>query len=273
MVKQRREQMGVQPGDEIVLKGTVTFARLDKPVTGEALVQENNRRARLGMSPIDEFRSITIENPEIVQGEGTPLANFHAQGVYQAKGTGKPTMGFESKSLYPPKYGHMQEDGSVQEIPDPQKNPSPGQVVYLLIRAYGKKGYNNLGSTFDNIVFAPGEINFYEGRGNGLEGFGKAMNMPVHPIKNDNTQNQPVQENVDQKQLVGAGAGQGQGFGGFSQAPAGDPNQPETNQDGFAGFGQANGATNNPFGVQEGTIPNQGSPFGNSGQRGKSPYA
>lgn len=278
--KQTREQLGVQPGDKIILKGKVAFARLDKAVTGDLLARENERRAKHGMMKTKEFRSVTIEDPEIVQGEGTPLANFHGQGVYASKTTGKPTMSFESKSLFAPDYGHMQENGTIQEMADPQKNPAQGQVIYLMISAFAPKGFNNLGSTFDAIVFVPGEIEFYEGKNNSLAGFGEAMNMPVERASNNVAQTQPAQEQqVPEEQLVGAGAGvgQGQGFGGFGQVPPNTPNQ----QGGIGGFGQAGqenpaqtGASANPFGIQEGTMSGQGSPFGsNNGQRGKSPYA
>ncbi|WP_078598647.1 hypothetical protein [Evansella clarkii] len=290
MAKQTREQLGVKEGDQIVLKGKVTFARLDKAVDGEALVSENQRRARMGMLHTKPFRSVTIEEPEIVQGDGTALAQFHGQEVYNSKSTGKPTMSFETKSLYAPSYGHIQENGTIMEIADPEKNPAQGQVVYLLITAFKAKGFNNLGSTFDTVVFEKGPIQFYEGRGNSLAGFGQAMNMPVQSMTNAEREAQQPQEKPTP---VGAGVGADQGSfggGGFGQAPAGDPNQPAGNQGGFGGFGQAapqdqgqagfgqpapepNGASPNPFGVPEGAMSDQGSPFGNSGQRGKSPYA
>ncbi|MCR6108584.1 hypothetical protein HXA34_20050 [Salipaludibacillus agaradhaerens] len=290
MSKRTREQLGVKEGDRIVLKGRVSFARLNKAVTGDALARENERRERMGMMRTKEFRSVTIENPEIVQGDGTPLAQFHSQEVYQSKSTSKPTMSFESKSLFPPSYGHMQEDGSIKEIPDPEKNPDQGQIVYLLITAFKSKGFANLGSTFDTIVFEKGDIQFYEGKGSNLAGFGQAMNMPVQSMTNAESavrEQVPVGAQMDQQ-------------GGFDQAPVGNQNHanqnnfgsfgqgPEQGQGGFdqaqtqeqGGFGQAppeqNGTNNNPFGsfgVQEGSMPNQGSPFGNSGQRGKSPYA
>ncbi|MGX1195820.1 hypothetical protein [Metabacillus sp. SLBN-84] len=297
--KQTREQLGVQPGDKIILRGRVAFARLDKAVTGEALARENERRAKLGMMKTKEFRSVTIEQPEIVQGEGTPLANFHAQSVYQSKTTGLPTMSFESKSLFAPDYGHMQEDGTILEMADPGKNPAPGQVIYLMVSAFAPKGFNNLGSTFDAIVYDKGAIQFYEGKNSSLAGFGQAMNMPVERMTDGagTAQPQPQEQvQVAQEQLVGAGVGGGQnqgGFGGFGQAPAGDPNQQQANpnqsgfggfgqtqtqgQGGFGGFGQQNpgqgAGTSNPFGVQGEAIPNQGSPFGGSGQVGKSPFA
>lgn len=283
--KQTREQFGVKEGDKIIIRGKVTFARLDKAVEGEALARENERRSRNGMLHTKAFRSVTIEEPEIVQGGGSALANFHGQDVYQAKGTGKATMSFESKSLFPPSYGHMQDNGSILEIADPQKNPAQGQIIYLMITAFKAKGFNNLGSTFDAVVFEKGPIQFYEGRGNSLAGFGQVMNMPVESMPNVSPQEQPV--NAPQEELVGAGAGAGQnngGFGGFSQAPTGDPNQAQTNQ-GFGGFGQQNqggfgqpnngqnGVSENPFGVQGESVSNQNSPFANNGQRSSSPYA
>ena len=298
-MKQKREQLGVQKGDKIILKGTVAFARLDKLVDGADLDRENQRRTQMGMIPTKAFRSVTIENPEIVQGQGTPLAKFHEQEVYQSKGSGKPTMNFESKSLFPPSFGHIQPNGAIQEIPDPQKNPAQGQVVYLMISAYQTKSHSNLGSTFDAVVYEQGEIKFYESKSNSLAGFGQAMNMPVEPM-------------APQQDLVGAGVNQQGGFGqqeqagfnqqqnfgqqnqgngnqqgGFGQVPAGDPNQGNGNQNGFGGFGQgqeqgqngfgqsqpqgdqaSNG--NDPFGLQGGSGD---SPFGNNGQRTTSPYA
>lgn len=278
MRKQRREDLGVQPGDKVIIKGKVTFARVDKAVTGDALRQENERRARMGMNPIDSesYRSITIEHPEIVQGQGTPLAKFHEQTVYQDKKTLNPTMSFESKSNFAPSYGQFQADGSVLEMDDPMKNPAPGQEVYLLINAYGKKGFANIGSSFETIVYPMGEISFYEGgKGRGISGFGELMNVPVQAA---------------QPELVGAGVGAGAtaqtNQAGFSQAPVaqGQQNgfvgfgaaQEQTQQNAFGGAGQApaqNQQNGNPFGIPEGSVQNQGNPFSSNGQPGNNPFA
>ena len=251
--KQTREQLGVKAGDKIILKGKVTFARLDKVVTGEALAKENERRAKLNMLPTKEFRSVTIEDPEVVQGQGTPLAMYYGQSVYQSKSNGKNTMSFESKSLYPPQYGHMQ-DGKIVQIPDPQRNPAQGQEIYLMISAFAPKGFNNLGSTFDAIVFGEGEIKFYENN-NALSGFGEALNMPVETLPTNGqpeTQSQPEPEPV-----TANGFGQGT-QGGFGGAPVGQPNS----------FGQAQGGASNPFGVQDNDLAG-----GNNGQRANNPFA
>lgn len=265
MSKQTREQLGVKPGDKIVLKGEVTFARLDKLVEGEDLVKENERRSKIGMIKADKpFRSITIKNPEIVQGAGTPLATFHGQQVYPNK-DGENVITLESKSLYPPSYGHLQ-NGTIVEIEDPQKNPATGQIVYLLIEAYNVKGFSNMGSTFNAIVFEEGPINFYEGASSSaIKGFGEVMNMPVQPLNNT----QPV---VKQD-----GNAFGGNAGGFGQAEVPVQTQPEQNQ-GFGqpaqnqgqGFGQPTQQgqpNNNPFGVKDSDVA------GNTGQPANSPFA
>ena len=177
MSRQKREELGVKAGDKIIIKGNVSFARLDKLVEGEALDKENARRQKLGMLITKPFRSIAIENPEVVNGKGTPLAMFYGQNVYTSKGSGKQTMSFESKSLFPPTFGHMI-DGKVVEMEDPQKNPAPGQEVYLMIEAYAPKGFSNLGSSFNAVVYGEGDIEYYEPN-NSLAGFGEAMNLDV----------------------------------------------------------------------------------------------
>src|SRR5690606_22640217 len=103
------------------------------------------------------FRSIAVEDMDVIEGAGTPLAQFHGQSVYVAKGSGKQTMSLESKSLYPPTFGHIQ-NGQIVEIADPMKNPAPGQEVFLLIEAFGSKGFNKLGSSFNSIVYPEGDI-------------------------------------------------------------------------------------------------------------------
>lgn len=256
MVKQTREQLGVKPGDRIILKGKVSFARIDKLVEGEALARENDRRAKIGMMPTKPFRSITIEEPEIVKGQGTPLANYYGQTVYTSKASGKKAISIDSKSLFAPQYGHIQ-NGKVVQIPDPKKNPAPGQVVYLYITAFAPKGFNRIGSTFDAIVFEEGDIKFYEGT-NSLVGFGQEMNMPVETMPQEQTQSDTHQfsepeTNTQEEQ---------------TSVPTSNPFD-EPAADPFA-----DGAADNPFDVQDGDM--QTSPFGstnNSGQSANSPFA
>lgn len=288
MAKQKREELGVQNGDRIIIKGSVSFARIDKLIDGEALEKENKRRAGLGMNPMKPFRSITIENPEVVQGQNTPLATFHGQSVYTDQKTGVPKLTVDSKSKFPPAYGHFQEDGTLKEIPDPQRNPAVGQVVYLWIEAYSSKGFPNMGSSFNAIVFEKGDIKYYE-TGGGLAGFGQALGVSV--------QSMPSQPQAQPEPQVVNG-----NFGGLAPAP----HQPQTNPaaqntGGFGGlggqtqaapqpavgnFGQAPAA--NSFGVQDADLAGGGSsfaaaggsPFGgsfgggdSSGQRANSPFA
>lgn len=243
-VRKRREELGVKAGDQLVIKGIVTFAKLDKLVEGEALIKENERRAKIGMIESKPFRSVSIENPEIVQGQGTPLETFYGQEVYTAKGTGAPTMTVESKSLFPPKFGHIQ-NGVIVEIEDPMKNPEKGQEVYLMIEAYSVKGYANLGSTFNSIVYGEGPIEFYEGA-NSLAGFGEALGMPVKALDTTPTPVVPAEEPAPAPATAPAPA--------FGQTAPATPATPATPAPASNAFGVQDNAveetapTANPFG-------------------------
>lgn len=189
MAKQTREQLGVKAGDEIILKGNIAFSRLDKLVEGEALVKENERRRKIGAIAAEKpFRLVVIEDIEVVKGKNSPLATYYGSDVFADKKTGKQRLSIESKSPKAPVFGHMQDGGSVLQIADPEKNPNTGQEVYLHIKAFASKGYSNLGSTFNAVVYGPGEISFYNG-GDTLDGFGELMGIEV------SKKSQEVQEN------------------------------------------------------------------------------
>lgn len=174
MSRLTREQFGVALGDTIIIRGTVTFAKLDKPVNGKALDKVNQRRLKRGMKETKPFRRITIKNPSIIQGQGTPLAKFYEQNIYRNKIT------LESKSLFPPVYKHVQ-NGDAVMIDDPQKNPAIGQEIMIQISAFQSKGFPYLGSGFDVIIFPEGPIQFYEASRaeENLSGFGKSIDLPV----------------------------------------------------------------------------------------------
>lgn len=262
-MKLTREQLGVQKEDMIVIEGFVSYARVDKLIEGEALVQESKRRESLGMIKTDTpFRTITITEPKVIKGDQSPLAQFHGQNVYVDK-NGKKAMSLESKSKFPPKYGHIQ-NGVLVEMADPMKNPATGQKVLLFIQAYGSKSYSKIGSSFNAIVFPEGEIKYYEGgNGNGLSGFGQALNLPVQNMVGQapepanllgeqptNGSTQPAQPAQPAQPVVN----------GFDTAaiqptqPVTQPEQPTQPLDQqFAGFGQTPpqpqtaGRSDNPF--------------------------
>jgi len=252
MAQQRQtyEQLGVKDGDTIVIQGKVSFARIDKLIEGDALAEENKRRQSTGRIVTGPFRTITIEEPSVTQGANTPLAQYYAQRIYTAKASGKPALTIESKSPFPPKYGHMQ-NGVLVEIEDPKRNPNTGQVVSLIIRAYKPKNFANIGSSFDAIIFPEGPIEFYEGS-NVLAGYGKSLGIPVRTL--DSAQPKPVepQNNTGLEQPNIA-----EGFG-QTQQQAFEQAQPQQ------GFGQA------PFGNGFGIQDNQ---LGNSGQKTDTPFS
>lgn len=186
MQKQSREQLGVKPGDEIFIEGKVHFARVAQAIDGEDLANENKRRAGIGLSPMDKaFRTITISDPKVIQGQGTPLAQFHESKIYQPKGDANARhMSFESKSKIEPKFYCLNANGEITELKNPGKNPAVGQTVVLRVRAYGgKTATSRLGSTFEDIAYMSRaeDIQFYTGGNSAqsLEGFAKATNRPV----------------------------------------------------------------------------------------------
>lgn len=266
MTKQTREQLGVKEGDKIVIKGVVAFARIDKAVEGQALERENERRRNLGMIPADRpFRSITIAYPEIVSGQGSPLAQFYQQTIYQGKyqnQNGVPMMSLESKSQYPPQFGHI-ENGVIKQIPDPRKNPAQGQVVYLLIEAFRGKGYNNLSSSFNSIVYEEGPIRFFEAN-QALAGFGEALGMPVEYLETN-------EENVAEPQIAPEAQAQNNPFMQQPQPTVQPTEQPNPFNAG-AGTGQPQP---NPFGQQQFGMTNQQAQQAstpNTGPFGTSPF-
>lgn len=174
MSKLTREQLGVALGDTIIIRGTVKFANLDKPIDGKALDKVNQVRLKRGMKETKPFRRITLKNPSIMQGQGTPLAKFYEQSIYRNK------IVLDSRSLFPPAYKQIQ-NGKTVKIDDPQKNPAIGQEIMIQISAFQSKGFSNLGSGLDVIIFPEGPIKFYEASRaeENLPGFGKSIALPV----------------------------------------------------------------------------------------------
>lgn len=251
MAKKSREDFGVQDKDQIVLKGTVTFAKTAKAIAGDELVRENERRAKLGMFIMnDPFRAISLDNLSVVKGGGTPLAQYYESTAYTAKATGKPTISLESKSKFAPAYGHLQ-DGKVVEMTDPEKNPASGQVVYLIINAYHNKKYNKMSSTFDAIIFEEGPIKYYEGGATGaLAGFG----LPVEALS-EQAPSQPSNDvQAPAETSAPAQTEQSAPASGFGSAPVAEATQP--NQSG------------NGFGIQDSDLAGQGTGFGTAGGNG-----
>lgn len=231
---QSREQYGVKSGDEIFIQGKVHFARVAKAIDGEELANENKRRAGLGLSPMDKpFRSITISEPTVIQGQGTPLAQFHESKIYNPKGNPSARhMSFESKSKIDPTFYCLDDNGNLAPLENPGKNPAVGQVVVLRVRAYGgKTATSRLGSTFEDIAYMSkaNDIQFYTGGGSAqsLEGFAKATNLGA------SNEVQTASNAANTAQAAPAQSAPAEGFSGFpgaNTAPAGgngfglDPN-------------------------------------------------
>lgn len=251
--KQTREAMGVQAGDRIYVKGYVKFARLDKLVEGKELEKTNSFRRSRGAMETGPYRSIRIENPEVVFGAGTPLANFHMQNNTWQDKDGTTLMELESKAPNPPNYGYFLDNGDIKQMVDPQKNPAVGQEVFIEIVAFKSKSYPNLGSSFNGIVFPNENIQYYQPNG-GINGFaeafgGKIIALTPEEIAQANTQNAEPEPNANMN------------AGGYNQENANTyQNQPAPQQN----FNQQAPQTQQNFN-QPASQPNfnqQANPFG-----------
>lgn len=225
-----REDFGVKAGDEIFVQGKVSYARIASAIgenNAEELARENQRRQERRISPMDKpFYSISITDPVVIQGQGTPLAQFHESKYYDSKpkdgSAPKKTLSLESKSKRPIEMFCLDENGKWAPMVNPGKNPAIGQEVILRIRAYGgKSATSRMGSTFESVAFVAQakDIQFYQGGSSSaaLEGFGNATRY--------GTSNE-VQT------VPGADAGNQNAEQGFAQQPAA-PAQPAPAPGGF----------------------------------------
>lgn len=230
MANQRltREQLGVQPKDSIAIKGNVSYSRILTKVEGEELKEADARRAQKNQIVIGKpYYSITITNPVVTHGAGTPLATFHEQSIYTNK-NGEPAMSFTSKSAIPIRFYQLAEDGSAHPVTF-EAELGQNQEVWLLIDAYRPKNFNNIGSTFSAVMVPAGEIKYYQsGIANDLAGFGVAPSPTQNagqsvpqPNLGVPTQTQPMQ-NQTQTQAVPTQAPFQQAA---NQAPTQQPNQ------------------------------------------------
>lgn len=227
-VRLTREQLGVQIGDQVVIKGYVRYARIAEKIDGAELERENANRLKQGRpAATAPFYHLVITSPEIIAGQGTPLAKFYEQRFYRKEGTDIVTIDFESKTVLPIPYGQMTDDYTAyMPINDPGKNPAEGQEVFLTITAFGDKDdkTKKMGSTFDAIIYGPGEIKFYEG-GDRLANFGKALNLTrienpnyVEPTRQNTTNQTPqVTETAQATQESQQPTGAGQAFNSQAQ--------------------------------------------------------
>lgn len=260
MARQKLEAFGVNTGDEIYVRGTVEFAKIDKLVEGPALEKERARLKDMNMFGAERpFRSISLSNPVTIQGQNSPLDQYFAQHIFQS-GEGKQMLNVKTESQFPPTFGHVV-NNVVQVIADPEKNPNKGQEVIVQLRAFASKDpAHNMGSALQGIVYPEGPISFYEAGGS-LDGFGQALNMSVNnspiesatPTSSDN-QGSNVQSGNQAQDNTGQ---QGQGFAQPNQNQGNQNQQNQAQNTGFEGF-ENQGNQNNQNNQNQGPV---GDPF------------
>lgn len=174
MARQTREDLGVQLTDTIVLKGKVTYCRIARKIEGEELERQNKEKEAKGMYPSTRpYYALTLEDVEIVRGQGTPLAQYHGQEVYTNK-AGKNAISLTSIGTYPPTVMHKGVGQAEPQAITLEKDLATGQEVEVLMNVFTSNQYKKLSSSFKAILLPEGEIRYYEGNANAsvLAGFG-----------------------------------------------------------------------------------------------------
>lgn len=156
------EDLGAQVGDQIIVRGTVSFSELAERVEGQKLLDKIERQKKLNMFPInDPHYSVTIVDVEIEpEYLGTPLAQYYGDQVYTNK-DGKLALTLVSKSNFPPAFFHEQEDGTAVQLDNLEAELGTGQEIKVLINTFGSKRYANMGSGVNAILLPAGNINYY----------------------------------------------------------------------------------------------------------------
>lgn len=171
--RKTREELGVKPGDTIVISGTVAYARLLNKISGAELEKDIKERQSRNQIPINEpYYSVTLEDVQIIRGANTPLALFTGQSVYTRK-SGKKAISLTSKSAFPVTFFHETgNDQAVQITPDAEF--AVGQKISILIKAFMPKAYNRMSSSPQSVLIPEGEIQYYTASGAAadLSGFG-----------------------------------------------------------------------------------------------------
>lgn len=235
MTKTKREALGVKPNDTIVISGTVVYARLLSKIEGAELEADTRNRKSRGQIPKERpYYTVTIEDVEVSNGAGTPLANFHGQEVYTRKTNGKKAITLESQSAFPVKMFQQDATNPSQAHPlAPTQEFAPGQKISILVKAYNSKQYNVISSSPQAILVPAGNISYYSANGSAadLAGFGLQL-TPASEVSSESMPPLPTQS--------------------VSEAPAPAPETVAENP-----FGQADQPAN-PFG---GETPASENPF------------
>ena len=163
----KRQDLGVRPNDEIVIKGRTVYTRnaLHR-LEGEELRRYNQQRTARNSAAIDQkpaFR-ITLADVEF-QDPSAPLAQYYAQSLYQSQ-NGETQLTIENLGVIPPTVYELQEGTNDIKLVEGASYIPTGITVYLVVKAYENKKYKtNLSSSFEAIICPSGTeyVNTYTG--------------------------------------------------------------------------------------------------------------
>lgn len=162
MAKKSLEDLNVQARDKVIVRGKVAFSEIATRVEGERLAEKVKRQEAKGFKfpetkPHYALALVDVSVKDEFQ--GTPLATYIGQDVYKNKDN-KHALQLVSKSPFAPSIYHIV-NGEAVKLDGLDAELAPGQEVEVLIEAYKPKQFNRLGSSFNAVMLAEGNIQYY----------------------------------------------------------------------------------------------------------------
>lgn len=169
------ESLGATVGEQIIIKGKVSFSEIAQRVEGKRLESKIERQEKIGIKfpQRKPHYGLALVDVEIDQAyAGTPLAKYYGEKVYQNK-EGKYALTLDTTSKFPPRIYHEQADGTAVVLEELPAELAVGQEVSVLIKTYASKQFANMGSSFDAILLPAGEVKYYSNNAaSEIEAFG-----------------------------------------------------------------------------------------------------
>ena len=175
----RIQDYNVMPGDQVMLEGTLSYSRIANKIDGEALRQENERRAANGMIQANApFWSIALDDPIVIYKSGdpnqpTPLESFWANEKIYSKRSGGTGTSAEKKGNIPPNVFQLKGSNAIPlhlagEL-------ASGSRVRVIIETYRAK--MGMGYGFSSVLVMDDPVHYFEGNSiaRALIGYGIAV--------------------------------------------------------------------------------------------------
>lgn len=150
----------LKPGDFVAIHGTVAFSRITKKIDGDELIQDQQRRAMRGWSPIEKpYTSITINNAQVLvkdPSQPTLFEQYVSERLYQS--TSANAQGYSytatSKGRDLPWVALQRENSSIYDQIRPEGELATGVEVTIVLRAFKAPQHN--GVALDGVICTNG---------------------------------------------------------------------------------------------------------------------